>query len=94
MLWNNTGGVASDYDCFWLEHTAVGNLVLRAYLSADDQTCGTGGSDVFTVTATSANYSWRAGDWVHLRTEWNDNSVHARCCVNGRGRQKRAAPTA
>jgi len=30
------------------------------------------GTNTFTETVTSANYSWSAGDWVHIRLEWND----------------------
>ena len=82
LLWNNTGGVATDYDCFWLQHTSVGNLELRAYRSADNQSCNTGGVALFTLTATGANYVWGAGDWVHLRAEWDFGSF-VRLYVNG-----------
>ena len=82
MLWNSIGGVATDYDCVWLQHGG-GNLVFRAYLSADNQNCNTGGSNLFTLTATAANYSWRPKDWVHIRAEWNSSSF-VRLLVDGR----------
>ena len=82
-LFNNTGGAATDYDCFWLEHTG-GNLVLRAYRSADNQNCNTGGVNLFTITATGGvDYHWRAGEWVHLRAEWSSGS-YMRLLVDGR----------
>jgi YVTN family beta-propeller protein len=82
MLWQNVGGTVGDYDCFWLEHTG-GNLVLRAYRSANDQNCNLGGSAVFTITATGADYYWKAGDWVHIRAEW-DSGSYMRLYVEGR----------
>jgi hypothetical protein len=37
---------------------------------------------VSTTTVTGANYAWRAFDWVHLRTEWN-NGTGLKVFVNG-----------
>ena len=87
MLWYNTGGGGSDFDCIWLEHIGQ-DLVLRAYLSGDNGSCNTGGSTVFNVNVDGTlpgtpQYYWRAGDWVHLRTEW-ETSGGARVFVNGR----------
>ena len=73
MLWYGIGGAVTNYDCVSLQHTG-GNLVFRGYLSADNENCSTGGSNLFTLTATAASYFWRAGDWVHVRAEWNSNT--------------------
>ncbi len=87
MLWFNQGGGGTENDCFSFEHTG-GNLVVRAYESASDVVCNTSGFNVFpplTVTGAlpGAQYFWRAGDWVHLRVEW-DNTIALRVYVDGR----------
>ncbi|MCH7952238.1 laminin G domain-containing protein, partial [Patescibacteria group bacterium] len=44
-----------------------------------------GGTSV-TYRITSSNYSWSAGDWVHLRYEWDDSeptSTQQRIYING-----------
>ena len=43
-------------------------------------------TDWVVTNVTSANYSWKAGDWVHLRASWDDSAPigdEARIFVNG-----------
>jgi outer membrane protein assembly factor BamB len=76
MLWHNQ----SANDFFRFEHTASGQLLFQVCTDGSLPLCGGGTLTAATVPGTS--FSWRAGSWVHLRTEWNP-STGLRVSVNG-----------
>ena len=69
--YDNTDGVLHDLCGFatdannylFLEKRADNNLYFRIRA---------GGGGIAEVQVTSANYSWRANEWVHLRISWDD----------------------
>ena len=74
VIWMNQG-VGSDY--FILERTTANELTL---------TLNNNGGVSASSTIAPANYSWRANDWVHLRTTWKNTGLAAdriRIYVNG-----------
>lgn len=75
ILWVNAG-VGPDY--FVLEKTGGNQLLFTVQ--------NTGGSGASSVTISSANFSWRADDWVHIRSSWDSSALPAqrlRVFVNG-----------
>lgn len=74
VIWMNQG-VGGDY--FILERTTANELKL---------TINNNGGVSASSTITSANYSWRANDWVHLRTTWKNTGLapdRVKIYVNG-----------
>lgn len=75
VLWMNQS-VGPDY--FVFEKTAANELLFT--------TQNTGGGGLASVRIASADFSWRANDWVHLRTVWNATAPageRLRVFVNG-----------
>ncbi len=73
VLWHNEGS-ATRY--FLLEKSA-GNALIFSIRN---------GGTTTSVTVTSANFSWRAYDWVHLRVSWYEGGAvgaQARLFLNG-----------
>ena len=58
-------------DCFVFEKTGA-NALRFTIKSGASLNCTTGGSS-YQVSVPSASYSWRAKDWVHLRTTWSNS---------------------
>ena len=74
VIWMNEG-VGSDY--FILERTTANELKL---------TINNNGGVSASSTILAANYSWRANDWVHLRTAWKNTGLavdRVKIYVNG-----------
>ncbi len=74
VIWMNQG-VGGDY--FILERTTANELRV---------TINNIGGVSASSTITSANYSWRANDWVHLRTAWKNTGLapdRVKIYVNG-----------
>ncbi|HEY7698989.1 MAG TPA: hypothetical protein VIE88_11270, partial [Vicinamibacteria bacterium] len=74
VIWMNQG-TGSDY--FILERTTANELKL---------TLNNNGGVSASSTITSANYSWRANDWVHIRTAWKNTGLapdRVKIYVNG-----------
>jgi len=63
VLWENEG-IGPDY--FMLERTNLGELKFTIQ--------NTGGASAST-TVSAANFSWRAFEWVHIRTFWKSNGL-------------------
>ncbi len=59
-------------DCFLFEKTGTS---LRFRITKESGSNCTVGGTTYQVTVTSANYFWRAKDWVHLRTTWTNASL-------------------
>jgi hypothetical protein len=55
-------------DFFRFEHTG-GQLVFEICIDGTPPGCTGGGS--YSVTVAGAARSWRASEWVHLRTDWD-----------------------
>jgi hypothetical protein len=77
MLWYNSSGAGNDF--FRFEHTG-GQLLFEICIDGTPPGCTGGGTN--SVTVPGAAYSWRAGEWVHLRTDW-DAGTGIRVFVNG-----------
>ncbi len=74
VLWMNQG-VGSDY--FMLERGTANELRF---------TLNNNGGVSASSTISTANYSWRANDWVHIRTTWKNTGLapdRVRIYVNG-----------
>jgi hypothetical protein len=74
VIWMNQG-TGNDY--FILERTTANELKL---------TINNNGGASASSTVSSANYSWRANDWVHIRTAWKNSGLQpdrVRIYVNG-----------
>ena len=69
LLWLNRSG-SGPYDCFYFGKLVSNDLVFGVIVGATDQSCTIGGT-TYSAVAPAASYSWRAYDWVHLKTSWN-----------------------
>jgi Peptidase family C25/Concanavalin A-like lectin/glucanases superfamily/Domain of unknown function (DUF2341) len=74
LLWYSQGGVVGNYGCFYLAKLASNDLAFGVVSGATDQSCTVGGT-TYAATAPSTAYSWRAYDWVHLKTSWNSSGL-------------------
>jgi hypothetical protein len=59
-------------DCFLFEKTGANALRFTIYANASSSTCTSGGT-AYSVSVPAGSYSWRAKDWVHLRTTWSSS---------------------
>jgi len=70
LLWYNRAGTGP-YHCFALYKDGVTNaLAFTVIVGAPNPTCD-GGGTAYTASAPVGAYSWRAYDWVHLKSSWN-----------------------
>jgi cellulose synthase/poly-beta-1,6-N-acetylglucosamine synthase-like glycosyltransferase/mannose-6-phosphate isomerase-like protein (cupin superfamily) len=58
---------AASSDAIWLRHGDTVDGILECAFW--DQSL----AQIYETTATSSDYSWNAGDWVHIRCEWDDS---------------------
>ena len=81
VLWENFGDANHSFLLEKLQVGGGGNNALRLTIKN-----GPGGANQTIVTVSSANYSWRAGDWVHVRASWDTAAAlgnQARIFLNG-----------
>jgi hypothetical protein len=85
LLWHNLAG-SGPYDCAYFVKLPTNDLQFIVVDNATNQTCTIGGT-TYAVTVPPASYSWRAYDWVHLKTSWTVSGLagarRMRVVVNG-----------
>ena len=74
LLWYERSPSGPNFDCFYLAKLPTNALVFRVRIGASDNTCTAGGTQ-YSIFISQVNYSWRAYDWVHLKTTWNSSPL-------------------
>jgi len=87
LLWYWQAGGGADWHCYWFEKSGTNQLQFNLRTNYSNQTCtiADGNSNTYSATVAAANFSWRANDWVYLKTSWNTGGSlrKLRIVVNG-----------